>query len=247
MKTGVILILGATSPIARALANYLAAKGNSLYLTSRDPEELRRIASDIKHRYDVKVWEASFDAEKLDTHTPFFQEVVRETGGLEGVVLAFGYLGEQSKASKDPSEAQKILNRNFLGAVSILDECANYFEAKGSGFIAGLSSVAGDRGRQSNYCYGTAKSALTTYLQGLRNRLYSSGVNVLTVKLGFVDTGMTFGKKGMFLVADPKEMGKKIGQAIEAKKDIVYLPWFWRYIMLIITCIPEKIFKRLKL
>ena len=136
---------------------------------------------------------------------------------------------------------------NFTGAVSILNHCANYFETLQNGFIIGISSVAGDRGRQSNYLYGAAKGALSLYLQGLRNRLFVSGVRVITIKPGFVDTAMTFGLPGLFLVATPQFVGARIVSALGKSADIVYLPGFWRYLMLIIKHIPEAVFKRMKL
>ena len=134
-----------------------------------------------------------------------------------------------------------------LGAMSVLDQCAALMAAEGQGFIVGISSVAGDRGRQSNYYYGSAKAGLTAYLSGLRNRLSSQGVHVMTVKPGFVDTAMTYGLKGMFLVASPEDIGRAIVRAVEKRRNTVYLPWFWRYIMLIIQHLPEFLFKRLKL
>jgi decaprenylphospho-beta-D-erythro-pentofuranosid-2-ulose 2-reductase len=162
------------------------------------------------------------------------------------VVLAFGYLGDQL-AARDFKVGEKIIAANFTGAASILSHCANYFELKKSGFIIGIASVAGDRGRQSNYVYGAAKGALALYLQGLRNRLYVSGVQVITIKPGFVDTAMTYGLPGLFLVASPQYIGERIVNSLEKPADVVYLPWFWRYIMLIIKCIPEPVFKRMKL
>jgi NAD(P)-dependent dehydrogenase (short-subunit alcohol dehydrogenase family) len=162
------------------------------------------------------------------------------------VVLAFGYLGDQL-AARDFSVGEKVIAANFTGAASILSHCANYFETLQRGFIIGISSVAGDRGRQSNYVYGAAKGALSLYLQGLRNRLFSSGVRVITIKPGFVDTAMTYGLPGLFLVASPQDIGERIASTPNKKPDVVYLPWFWRYIMLIIQHVPEPIFKRLKL
>jgi len=241
-----VLILGATSAIARATAAAFAARGDALYLASRDEEELRRIAADIHLRYGVEVHHGSFDAEATDTHGVFFQSVVAAMPELGGVVLAFGYLGDQ-QAARDFSSGAKVIASNFTGAASILSHCANHFEPRHRGFIIGISSVAGDRGRQSNYVYGAAKGALSLYLQGLRNRLYASGVRVITVKPGFVDTAMTYGLPGLFLVASPQSIGERIVRALEKSADVVYLPWFWRYIMLIIKHIPEPIFKRMKL
>jgi short-subunit dehydrogenase len=241
-----VLILGATSAIARATAAAFAGQSYALYLASRDGDELRRIAADLRLRYGVEVRHGEFDAEATATHEAFFQSVVAAMPNLRGVVLAFGYLGDPM-AARDFRVGEKVIAANFTGAASILSHCANYFEPLKNGFIIGISSVAGDRGRQSNYVYGAAKGALSLYLQGLRNRLYASGVRVITVKPGFVDTAMTYGLPGLFLVASPQDIGARIVRALDKSADVVYLPWFWRYIMLIIRHIPEPVFKRLKL
>jgi decaprenylphospho-beta-D-erythro-pentofuranosid-2-ulose 2-reductase len=241
-----VLILGATSAIARATAAAFAARGNALYLASRDEEELRRIAADLRLRYGVEVRYGLFDAEAVETHEMFLLSVIATMPNLSGVVLAFGYLGDQ-QAARDFEVGAKVIASNFTGAASILSLCANYFEPLKRGFIIGISSVAGDRGRQSNYVYGAAKGALSLYLQGLRNRLYASGVRVITIKPGFVDTAMTYGLPGLFLVASPQAIGERIVATLSKSADVVYLPWFWRYIMLIIKHIPEPIFKRMKL
>jgi decaprenylphospho-beta-D-erythro-pentofuranosid-2-ulose 2-reductase len=241
-----VLILGATSAIARATAAAFAARGNALYLASRDLDELPRIAADLRLRYGVAVRYGLFDAVATESHEAFMQSVVEAMHGISGVVLAFGYLGDQ-QAARDFSVGEKIIASNFTGAASILSCCANYFEPLKRGFIIGISSVAGDRGRQSNYVYGAAKGALSLYLQGLRNRLYASGVRVITIKPGFVDTAMTYGLPGLFLIASPQEIAERIVAALGKSSDVVYLPGFWRYIMLIIKFIPEPIFKRLKL
>ena len=244
--SGNVLILGATSAIARGTAAAFAARGDNLYLASRDLDELKRIAADLHVRYGVMVHYGLFDAEATATHAAFFQNVIQEMHELSGVVLAFGLLGDQ-QAARDFNVAERIIASNFTGAVSILSICANHFEPLKRGFIIGISSVAGDRGRQSNYVYGAAKGALSLYLQGLRNRLFASGVRVITIKPGFVDTAMTFGLPGLFLVALPQEIGKQIVQTLSKSADVVYLPCFWRYIMLIIKHIPEPIFKRMKM
>lgn len=241
-----VLILGATSAIARATAAAFAARGAALYLASRDLDELRRIAADLHLRHGVEVRYGLFDAEATETHEAFLQAVIEAMPGLSGVVLAFGYLGD-AQAARDFKVGAKVIASNFTGAASILSHCANYFEPLKRGFIICISSVAGDRGRQSNYVYGAAKGALSLYLQGLRNRLFASGVRVITIKPGFVDTAMTFGLPGLFLVASPQSIGERIVGALGKSADVVYLPWFWRYIMLIIQHIPEPIFKRLKL
>jgi decaprenylphospho-beta-D-erythro-pentofuranosid-2-ulose 2-reductase len=245
-KREAVLILGATSAIARATAMAFAARGDALYLASRDEEELRRISADLRLRYGVEVHYGRFDAETTDSHEAFFETVVATMPNLSGMVLAFGYLGDR-QAARDVGAGAKIIASNFTGAASIISICANYFEPLHRGFIIGISSVAGDRGRQSNYVYGAAKGALSLYLQGLRNRLHPSGVRVVTVKPGFVDTAMTYGLPGLFLVASPRDIGERIVAALDRSADVVYLPWFWRYIMLIIKHIPEPVFKRMKL
>ena len=241
-----ILIIGATSAIARATAAAFAAQGHDLYLAGRNADELRRIAADLAIRYQVKTASGVFIAEALDSHAQFFTQAMHSMGEMAGVVFAVGYLGDQ-QAARDFSVGAEVILVNFTAAASILSHCASYLEARKQGFIIGISSVAGDRGRQSNYTYGAAKGALSLYLQGLRNRLYASQVRVITVKPGFVDTAMTYGMPGMFLLASPQYLGEHIVQALAKSADVVYLPWFWRYIMLIIKNIPESVFKRLKL
>lgn len=241
-----VVIFGPTSAIARATAMSFAQQGYNIYLAGRDAEELTRIATDLSIRFNITVYQGIFEAENINTHADFFNAILQQTGEIAGVVVAFGYMtnGDQNN---DLGNLQKIIAINFTGAASILTLAANYFEPRKQGFIIGITSVAGDRGRQSNYVYGAAKGGLNLFLQGLRNRLYASGVRVITIKPGFVDTAMTFGLPGLFLVATPKFIGNKIAAAPLKKSDIIYLPWFWQYIMLIIKSIPETIFKRLKL
>jgi short-subunit dehydrogenase len=238
--------LGATSAIARGAAYAFARRGHALYLAARDLPELERIAADVSIRYGVPVRCGVFDAENYATHNGFLDTVVQEMNGLTGVLLASGYMGD-SLAARTFESGSRVIAINFTGAASILGLCADYFEKARSGFIIGITSVAGDRGRQSNYVYGAAKGALNLYLQGLRNRLFPAGVRVITVKPGFVDTAMTFGLPGLFLVASPADVGESIVKSLERRADVIYVPWFWRYIMLIIKSIPETVFKRLKL
>jgi short-subunit dehydrogenase len=247
MMRGAYLILGATSAIARATARELAARGHGVTLAGRDLAELERDAADIHLRYGVDAHVTAFDAETFDGHADFLAQVIEQGGELEGVVLAFGYLGEQERAAQQFDESLAILQRNYVGAVSILNHCAEYLAEKGRGNVIAISSVAGDRGRQSNYIYGSAKGGLSVYLQGLRNAMFHRGVHVMTVKPGFVDTAMTYGMPGLFLVASPQSVAQRILSAVDKKRNEIYAPWFWRWIMLIIRHVPEPIFKRLKM
>jgi len=242
-----VLILGGSSSIARAAAYSFAKNGYSLFLAGRDLVDLERIAQDIKIRHQVEVKCGFFAAEDYDDHSSFLQTVVREMGSLQGVLAAFGYYKDHKKAMTDFTYALKIIEVNYTGVCSILTHCSNYLALQGDGFIMAISSVAGDRGRQSNYIYGSAKAGLNVFLQGLRNRLYHAGVRVITIKPGFVDTAMTYQMPGMFLVATPQKVGDKIVKALDHSSDVVYLPGFWRYIMGVVCLIPEFMFKRLKL
>lgn len=242
-----VLVLGATSAMATATAHALAHAGYPLFLAGRDRDEVARLAADMRIRHGVRVDFGAFDVLDTKAHPGFLDRVIETTGGLAGVLLAVGLLGDQPAAERDFGAAREIIETNYLGAVSILSRCADHLQSKGAGFIIALSSVAGDRGRQSNFVYGSAKAGLNTYLQGLRNRLHPSGVRVITVKPGFVDTAMTFGLPGMFLVAQPQRVGQRIARAVQGRADVVYVPWFWRWIMWIIRGIPEAVFKRLKL
>ncbi|MGH9364494.1 MAG: SDR family oxidoreductase [Thermoanaerobaculia bacterium] len=243
-----VLVLGATSGIGRAVADELARSGSDLLLAGRDREELDALAADLRLRRGVRTESLPFDALALETHPAFVDECRRASrDSLAGAVVCLGTLGDQSAAQKDPLEMKRILDTNLTGAASILGLLANHFEASKGGFLCALSSVAGERGRQSNYVYGAAKAGLSVFLQGLRNRLFRSGVRVITIKAGFVDTRMTYGRPGMFLVASPERAGRAIVRAIRKGRDVVYVPGFWRAAMLLIRAIPERVFKRLRL
>jgi decaprenylphospho-beta-D-erythro-pentofuranosid-2-ulose 2-reductase len=242
-----ILIIGATSGIARAIAHQYAKEKHPLILAGRDSGEMERIASDIRIRHRVPVSVKTFDAEAYAAHSDFFTSCVEGGGVLGGMILAHGYMADQQSAQEDFHKAKKMIDVNFTSCVSILETAARYFERERSGFIGVISSVAGDRGRQSNYIYGSSKGALSVYLQGLRNRLFSSGVHVATIKPGFVDTQKTYGLNGLFLVAKSEDVAKRVYQSIRKGHEIIYVPGFWALIMFIIKSIPERIFKRLKL
>jgi decaprenylphospho-beta-D-erythro-pentofuranosid-2-ulose 2-reductase len=236
-----ILILGATSAIARACAEVFAARGHALFLAGRDLFETKRLAQDLQLRFNTAVLYSDFDITDFSSHRCFFESVIDKTKGICGVLMAVGLLDKKYPALD-------IITANFSGPSSILAICADYLSLQKKGFIIALSSVAGERGRQENYVYAASKSALTTYLQGLRSNLYRHHIQVLTVKLGLIDTKMTFsGNYPPFLAADPKKTGLKIIAALDKKKESVYIPKIWGLIMFILRLIPEKIFKRLKI
>jgi decaprenylphospho-beta-D-erythro-pentofuranosid-2-ulose 2-reductase len=243
-----VLILGATSSIARGVAEQFARRHYDLILAGRDEPELKLLASDLGVRYGAKSAVCVLDVRDCTSHEAVLESCLESEGGsLEGAILCAGYLGDQVAAQTDAAEARRILETNFTGCVSVLEIIARRLENRGRGFICALSSVAGDRGRQSNYFYGAAKGGLSIYLEGLRNRLFPSRVCVITVKPGFVDTAMTFGKRGLFLVASPESVARGLIKAVVGGKDVVYIPWFWRPIMFLIRLIPQSIFKRMRL
>ena len=236
-----VLIIGARSDIAKATAREYAKHGYDLYLAARNANELEEFANDVIVRSQRKIKTVELDILKYDSHESCYEQLEEKP---LGVICAVGYLGEQPKSQTDFNEAQQIINTNYTGIVSLLNVIANDFEKRKSGFIIGISSVAGDRGRKTNYTYGSAKAALTAYLSGLRNRLYVSQVHVMTVKPGFVATRMTedmdLPEK---LTAQPEEVAEAIYKYQQKNKNILYIKWMWRWIMLVIKSIPEWKFK----
>jgi short-subunit dehydrogenase len=242
-----ILIVGASSAIAEAVARRYAAAGARLFIVARNAERLQAQTADLKTRGASDVHSMVLDLNDFARHDELVTGAWQVWGGLDLVLVAHGTLGNQKSCEADFAVALRELNTNAISVMSLLTPLANRFEQQGSGCIAVIGSVAGDRGRQSNYVYGTAKGALAIFLQGLRNRLAPKGVQVLTIKPGFVDTPMTAEFKKGLLWASPDTIAAGIIRAIEKRKDVVYLPWFWRGIMFIIRSIPERIFKKLKL
>jgi decaprenylphospho-beta-D-erythro-pentofuranosid-2-ulose 2-reductase len=240
-----VLILGATSPIARALALRFASDGARLYLAARDADEARRVAEDVSVRGGLPALSGTFDASDFASHDEFIRHAAGQLGGLDGVVVCFGTLGDEDAAQTDPVAALATLNQNFNGAVSLMTLSARHLEQQRSGFIIVIGSVAGERGRARNYVYGSAKGALATFTQGLRGRLARAGVHVMTVKLGTVDTRMTWGREGAMLTISPTKAADLIFTAYRKRAEVVYVPWFWRAIMGMVRAIPESRFKRL--
>lgn len=242
-----ILIIGATSAIAEATARLFAARGDRLYLLARDNERATTMAADLKIRGAESVEHAVLDVNDMQRHEAALAEAINRLEGLDVALIAHGTLPDQKVCEQNRRTALLELNTNGVSVVSLLTPLANYCEKQGHGVIAVISSVAGDRGRQSNYVYGAAKAMVSVFLQGLRNRLAASGVHVLTIKPGFVDTPMTAAFKKGPLWARPETIARGIARGIEKKKDVVYLPFFWRFIMMIIRAIPESIFKKMSL
>jgi short-subunit dehydrogenase len=241
----IILILGAKSDIAIATVHQFANKGYSIQLASRQSDNLISFANEIKKKYLVPVDLFEFDVLDTNTHGNFISSLPEIP---EIVLCAVGLLGIQEKSEKNISDLILILKTNFEGPASILSLFANMFEKLGRGTIIGISSVAGDRGKVSNYIYGSAKSGFTAFLSGLRNRLSSKGVKVITVIPGPVRTKMTQNSKlPYFITAEVGDVSKSIYMAVKKNRDIIYVKPIWKLIMCIVKIIPELIFKKLKL
>ena len=239
-----VLVLGATSPIARLLALRFAEHGASLYLAARDEAEAARIAADVSLRTGATVVHGAFDAAAFGDHSAFVDGAVAKLGGLDGVGVCFGTLGDEDAAQTAPDAALATLHQNFDGAVSLITLAAAHLERQRGGFMIIIGSVAGDRGRAKNYVYGAAKGALAIFAQGLRGRLNRAGVHVMTVKLGTVDTRMTWGREGALLTVSPQSAADRIFAAWRRRAEVVYVPWFWRPIMGMVRLAPERLFKR---
>lgn len=242
-----VLIVGATSAIAEAVARLLAAQGDLLYLVGRRAETLEAIAADLRVRGAARVQTEVMDANAIERHAALLDNADVALGGLDTVLIAHGTLSDQAACQQSVALTFQELHTNALSVIALLTLIANHFEAQRVGTIAVISSVAGDRGRQSNYVYGTAKAAVSTFLSGLRQRLYKSGVQVVTIKPGFVDTPMTRDFSKGLLWAKPERVARDIVRAMENGKDVVYTPGFWWAIMQLIKSIPEFVFRRLSL
>lgn len=247
INNGKIVVCGALSAIAQAVCRELCAGKPEFFLIGRDATRLRSVADDLLARGATKchVLDGDLvDGQFINRAVTASEEVLE---GSSLFLLCYGALPNQAECERDPQKMHESLTVNFTSVTHWLELIAEKYEARRSGAIAVISSVAGDRGRQSNYIYGAAKGGLSIYLQGLRNRLFRSNVAVLTVKPGFVDTPMTAAVKKGALFASPAQVATDIVRAIQRRNNELYTPWFWRWIMLVIRNIPEEIFKRLKL
>ncbi|PIE07985.1 MAG: short-chain dehydrogenase [Rhodobacterales bacterium] len=237
------IILGATSSMARAFARDLAEAGEAVLVAGRDMADLQALAADLKARGAPASQALFFDAEDAASFGPVIDAMGKTEGPVSAAVFV-GWMPGQAEIDADPALIDRVAAANYTGPARFLHELAPLIEARG-GNVVGVTSVAGDRGRFSNYVYGSAKAGFATYLSGLRNRLGRSGAHVVTVKPGFVDTSMTWGVEGMFLVATPQAVAKRILRAVKKKRNVIYAPGFWWLIMTIIKLVPERIFKKL--
>jgi decaprenylphospho-beta-D-erythro-pentofuranosid-2-ulose 2-reductase len=242
-----VLIVGATSAIAEATARVLATRGDALYLVGRNAQALAAIAADLKVRGASTVGLEAVDANDLAVHEAMIERAEQTLSGLDTVLIAYGTLSNQPACQKSAELTVQELTTNGVSVAALLTRIAERFEARRTGTIAVISSVAGDRGRQSNYVYGSAKALVTSFLSGLRQRLRNSGVTVITIKPGFVDTPMTAQFRKGPLWAKPAQVAAGIVRAMDRSTAVVYLPGFWRPIMFMIRAVPETLFQRLKL
>lgn len=242
-----VLIIGATSAIAEATARCYAQRGARIFLVARDSDRLADIAADLRVRGAHEVDSAQLDVNDLAAHASVLERAHQRLGVIDVALIAHGTLPDQTICNASVQKSLSEFATNGTSTIALLAALASIMEGQKQGVLAVISSVAGDRGRQSNYLYGAAKAAVSTFASGLRQRLAKVGVTVLTVKPGFVDTPMTrdFRKSAMW--AKPHDVARGIVRSVDRRASVAYLPWFWSPIMLVIRHIPEPVFKRLKL
>jgi len=242
-----VLALGATSAIAQATLRLLAEQGASFFLVARNAQKLAAVRDDLLTRGAGAATAVVADLDDTSAHPALLAQSVAALGGIDLALLAHGVLGDQAEAERNFAAAEAILRTNFLSAVSLIGWLASYFEKERCGVLAVISSVAGDRGRRSNYVYGASKGGLNVFLDGVRNRIARAGVQVLTIKPGFVATPMTAHLPPNALFAQPAQVAQDILRAIRKRKDVAYVPPFWGLIMLVVRSIPGRIFRKLNL
>jgi hypothetical protein len=242
-----ILLVGATSAIAEAAAREFAARGDALFLLARNAAAVQAIADDLRLRGAAQVASASFDAREFQSFPALIDAAVQRLGGLDQALIAHGTLTDQSAGAASPELLRADFETNALSVMALSLLLARYFSAQGHGVIAAISSVAGERGRQSNYLYGAAKAAVSTFLSGLRQQLYAKGVRVVTIKPGFVSTPMTAAFRKGLLWASPARVARDIVRAMDRGTPVIYTPWFWRPVMALVRFVPESVFRRARL
>jgi decaprenylphospho-beta-D-erythro-pentofuranosid-2-ulose 2-reductase len=242
-----VLVLGATSSIAIATMRQLAGPNTRFMLVARNRDRLTAVAQDLHTRGALEVDTWVMDLDDTAAHGEMLTSAAERLQGIDLALIAHGALGDQQAAEADFEAAAAVLHTNFISAVSLLTWLGNYCQAQRGGTLAVISSVAGDRGRKSNYVYGASKAALNVFLEGLRNRIDRDGVQVLTIKPGFVATPMTAHVAKNALFASPQQVARGICKAIEQRRDVAYVPWFWALIMLLVRSIPSRFFKKMNL
>jgi len=242
-----ILVLGATSGIAEATCRIWASQGASLFLVARNAEKLAAVAADLRTRGASYIDIAVADLDDTEKHSELLAHAINSLTGMDIAYLAHGVLGDQTEAERDFNTAAQIIHTNFMAPASLLTWLANFCVQRHAGTLAVISSVAGDRGRKSNYLYGSSKAGLSAFLGGLRNRVDREGVTILTIKPGPTKTAMTANMPKSEKFADPESVAESIVSAIDKRKDVLYVPFQWQPIMFIIRNIPERIFKKLNL
>jgi len=240
-----ILVLGATSGIAQACIRLWAARGDSLFLVARNADKLNAVAADASVRGAAHVDTTAADLDDTATHPALLAHAVNSLAGLDIAFIAFGVLGDSGDHSFASAEA--VLHTNLVAPVSAITWLGDYFAQRHMGTLAVMSSVAGDRGRKSNYIYGASKAGLSAFVDGLRNRIDREGVRVMTIKPGPVRTAMTEGMKGSEKFADVEKVAATLVKEIDKGTDVVYVPGIWRIIMTVVRAIPERIFKKMNL
>jgi decaprenylphospho-beta-D-erythro-pentofuranosid-2-ulose 2-reductase len=242
-----ILIMGAASAIAEATARVFAARGDALFLVARDAQRLAAMADDLKVRGAAMAETFVLDARDIDQYPQLVSGAAERLGGLDAALIAHGALSDQAACEQSVAMLQDQFMINAFSVMALCTDLANRFETQGHGVIAVISSVAGDRGKQSNYVYGAAKATVTAFTSGLRQRLYSKGVHVVTIKPGPIDTPMTAGMRRGLLWGETGTVATAIVRAMDRGTPVLYTPWFWQPIMGIIKAVPEFLFRRLRL
>ena len=242
-----ILVIGATSAIAEQCSRIWADRGDELYLVARNEERIKTIATDLRMRGATYVNTYCTDLNDMEQHKELLESADNAMNGMDIVLIAHGSLSNQKSCEQSVLETLSEIQTNALSTVSLLTLIGNRFEKKKDGTICVISSIAGDRGKASNYVYGSAKAMLNAFASGLRQRLHKSNVAVITIKPGFVDTPMTAEFQKGVLWTSPNIVALKIVKAIDTKKSEVYVPKFWCGIVFLIKMIPNRLFKILNL
>jgi short-subunit dehydrogenase len=242
-----ILIVGATSAIAKEAARLYAGQGDKLYLIGRNEEATKALTADLKVRGASQVSYSVLDLNQFGQHAEVLEKANKSLRGVDIALICHGSLPDQEATEKDFELAQHEINTNGLSVISLLTELSKYFVEQNAGTIAVITSVAGDRGRQSNFVYGSVKSMVSTYLQGLRGKLLPFNVHVVDIRPGFVDSPMTAQFEKGSLWSSPQRIANIIVKSIERKRHTVYAPFYWRFIMFAVRLVPEFLFKRIKL